>query len=56
MPQSKALDSLLILEFGKEFEMLFSSDLPVISEIVKPEVFETLLKLDPRNLHGRKGG
>jgi diadenylate cyclase len=45
MPQSKALDSLLILEFGKEFEMLFSSDLPLISEIVKPEVFEILLKL-----------
>lgn len=45
MPQSRALDNLLILEFGKEFEVLFSSDLPVISEIVKPEVFETLLKL-----------
>jgi diadenylate cyclase len=45
MPQSRALDNLLILELGKEFEVLFSSDLPVISEIVKPEVFETLLKL-----------
>ena len=45
MPHSRALDNLLILEFGKEFEVLFSSDLPVISEIVKPEVFETLLKL-----------
>jgi diadenylate cyclase len=45
MPQSRALDNLLILEFGKEFEVLFSSDLPVISEIAKPEVFETLLKL-----------
>jgi diadenylate cyclase len=45
MPQSRALDNLLILEFGKEFEVLFSSDLPVISEIVKPEVFEILLKL-----------
>src|SRR4030042_1967074 len=45
MPQSKALDNLLILEFGKELEVLSSSDLPVISEIVRPEVFETLLKL-----------
>ncbi len=45
MPQSKALDSLLILEFGKEFEILSSSDLPVISEIVRPEVFETVLTL-----------
>jgi DNA integrity scanning protein DisA with diadenylate cyclase activity len=45
MPQSKALDNLLILEFGKEFEVLSSSDLPVISEIVRPEVFETVLSL-----------
>jgi DNA integrity scanning protein DisA with diadenylate cyclase activity len=45
MPQSKALDNLLILEFGKEFELLSSSDLPVISEIVRPEVFETVLNL-----------
>jgi diadenylate cyclase len=56
MPQSKALDSLLILEFGKEFEMLFSSDLPVISEIVKPEVFETLLKLTLEiSMEGKEG-
>jgi DNA integrity scanning protein DisA with diadenylate cyclase activity len=56
MPQSKALDSLLILEFGKEFEMLFSSDLPVISEIVKPEVFETLLKLALEiSMEGKEG-
>jgi DNA integrity scanning protein DisA with diadenylate cyclase activity len=45
MPQLKALDNLLILEFGKEFEILSSSDLPVISEIVKPEVFEAVLNL-----------
>ena len=45
MHQSKALDNLLILEFGKEFELLSSSDLPVISEIVRPEVFETVLNL-----------
>ena len=45
IPQSKALDNLLILEFGKEFEIISSSDLPVLSEIVMPEVFETILTL-----------
>jgi diadenylate cyclase len=45
IPQTKVLDSLIILEFGKEFEIISSSDLPVISEIVRPEVFETLLSL-----------
>jgi len=45
IPQIKALDNLLILEFGKEFEIISSSDLPVISEIVRPEVFETVLSL-----------
>ncbi len=56
MPQTKALDNLLILEFGKEFEVLFSSDLPVISEIVKPEVFETVLKLALEiSMEGKEG-
>jgi len=45
IPQSKSLDNLLILEFGKEFEIISSSDLPVLSEIVRPEVFETVLNL-----------
>jgi diadenylate cyclase len=45
IPQSKALDNLLILEFGKEFEIISSSDLPVLSEIVMPEVFEAALTL-----------
>jgi len=45
MPQSKLLDNLLILDFGKEFEILSSADLPIISEIVRPEVFEAVLKL-----------
>ncbi len=43
--RSKALDNLLILEFGREFEIISSSDLPVLSEIVMPEVFETVLSL-----------
>ncbi len=45
IPQSRALDNLLILEFGKEFEIISSSDLPILSEIVRPEVFETALDL-----------
>lgn len=45
MPQTKLLDNLLILDFGKEFEILSSAELPVISEIVRPEVFEAVLKL-----------
>ena len=45
IPQLKALDNLLILEFGVEFEIIGSSDLPVLSEIVLPEVFNTILSL-----------
>jgi diadenylate cyclase len=45
IPQTKVLDNLIILEFGKEFELISSADLPVISEIVRPEVFETALSL-----------
>lgn len=45
IPRSKVLDNLLVLEFGKEFELLASSDLPVLSEIVMPEVFESVLNL-----------
>jgi DNA integrity scanning protein DisA with diadenylate cyclase activity len=45
IPQTKVLDNLLVLEFGKEFEIISTSDLPVISEIVMPEVFDALLTL-----------
>jgi DNA integrity scanning protein DisA with diadenylate cyclase activity len=56
IPQSKALDNLLILEFGKEFEIIASSDLPVISEIVKPEVFDALLGLALEiSIEGKEG-
>jgi diadenylate cyclase len=56
IPRSKALDNLLILEFGKEFEMLSSSDLPVLSEIVMPEVFDALLSLALEiSIEGREG-
>jgi DNA integrity scanning protein DisA with diadenylate cyclase activity len=56
IPQIKVLDNLLILEFGKEFEILSSSDLPVISEIVRPEVFETVLSLALElSIEGKEG-
>jgi DNA integrity scanning protein DisA with diadenylate cyclase activity len=56
IPQTKVLDNLLILEFGKEFEIISSSDLPVISEIVRPEVFETVLSLALEiSIEGKEG-
>jgi DNA integrity scanning protein DisA with diadenylate cyclase activity len=56
IPQSKVLDNLVILEFGKEFELIASSDLPVLSEIVMPEVFDTLLNLALEiSLEGKEG-
>jgi diadenylate cyclase len=56
IPQSKVLDNLLILEFGKEFDLIASSDLPVLSEIVMPEVFDTLLNLALElSLEGKEG-
>ena len=56
IPQTKALDNLLVLEFGKEFEIISSSDLPVISEIVRPEVFETVLNLAlDLSIEGKEG-
>ena len=56
IPQTKALDNLLILEFGKEFEIVSSSDLPIISEIAMPEVFDALLTLALElSLEGKEG-
>jgi diadenylate cyclase len=56
IPQTKVLDNLLILEFGKEFEIISSTDLPVISEIVRPEVFETILNLALEiSIEGKEG-
>jgi DNA integrity scanning protein DisA with diadenylate cyclase activity len=56
IPQTKLLDNLIILEFGKEFELVSSADLPVISEIVKPEVFDTVLRLALEiSIEGKEG-
>jgi diadenylate cyclase len=58
IPQSKTLDNLLILEFGGEFEIISSSDLPSLADIVMPEVFETVLnlalELSTKGKEGRK--
>lgn len=58
IPQLKALDNLLILEFGREFEIISSSDFPVLSDIVRPEVFDTImtiaLELSSEGKEGRK--
>ncbi len=54
--QSRVVDNLVILDFGKEFEIIASSDLPVISEIVRPEVFETVLNLALQiSIEGKEG-
>lgn len=42
-PRSSILDTLIILDLGKEIEMISTANLPVVSEIVKPEVFDALL-------------
>jgi DNA integrity scanning protein DisA with diadenylate cyclase activity len=42
-PKSSSLDTLIILDLGKEIEMISTASLPVVSEIVKPEVFDALL-------------
>ncbi len=54
--QSRVVDNLVILDFGKEFEIIASSDLPVVSEIVRPEVFETVLSLALEiSIEGKEG-
>ncbi len=42
-PRSPFLDTLIVLDLGKELEMISTSNLPVVSEVVKPEVFDALL-------------
>jgi DNA integrity scanning protein DisA with diadenylate cyclase activity len=42
-PKAPVLDTLIALDLGKELEMIATSNLPVVSEVVKPEVFDALL-------------
>jgi diadenylate cyclase len=50
------LDTLIILEIGKELEILSTTDLPVVSEVVKPEVFDRILSIALElSTEGREG-
>ncbi len=50
------LDTLIILEIGKELEILSTTDLPVVSEVVKPEVFDRILGIALElSTEGREG-
>ncbi|UCD70615.1 MAG: diadenylate cyclase [Syntrophobacterales bacterium] len=50
------LDTLIILEIGKELEILSTTDLPVVSEVVKPEVFDRTLGIALElSTEGREG-
>jgi len=50
------LDTLIILEIGKELEILSTTDLPVVSEVVKPEVFDGILSIALElSTEGREG-
>jgi DNA integrity scanning protein DisA with diadenylate cyclase activity len=50
------LDTLIILEIGKELEILSTTDLPVVSEVVKPEVFDRMLGIALElSTEGREG-
>ena len=50
------LDTLIILEIGKELEILSTTNLPVVSEVVKPEVFDRILGIALElSTEGREG-
>ena len=50
------LDTLIVLEIGKELEILSTTDLPVVSEVVKPEVFDRILSIALElSTEGREG-
>lgn len=50
------LDTLIVLEIGKELEILSTTDLPAVSEVVKPEVFDRILSIALElSTEGREG-
>jgi DNA integrity scanning protein DisA with diadenylate cyclase activity len=50
------LDTLIILEIGKELEILSTTDLPVVAEVVKPEVFDRIFGIALElSTEGREG-
>ncbi len=51
-----ALDSTIVLEIGREFEMISSDDVRNLSENIKPAIFEAVLNLTVEIAHqGREG-
>ena len=60
VPRFEYLDSLFVLDVGKEFEILTSEDISDITEVGYPEVFGTLLtialELAAQGREGRKVG
>jgi len=50
------LDSVIVLDIGREFEMISSADVRSLSETVKPAIFEAVLNLAVEIAHqGREG-
>ncbi len=51
-----ALDSVIVLDIGREFEMMSSADVRNLSENIKPAIFEAVLNLAVELAHqGREG-
>jgi len=51
-----ALDSIIVLDIGREFEMMSSADVRSLSENIKPAIFEAVLNLAVELAHqGREG-
>lgn len=56
VPELGSLDSLVVLDIGREFEMILSSDVRSLSEHIKPAIFEGALNLAVELAHqGREG-
>jgi DNA integrity scanning protein DisA with diadenylate cyclase activity len=56
VPELGTLDSIMVLDIGREFEMISSSDVRSLAENVKPAIFEAVLNLAVELAHeGREG-
>jgi len=56
VPELGSLDSLIVLDIGREFEMISSADVRSLSEHIKPAIFEAALNLAVELAHqGREG-
>ena len=56
IPELGTLDSIIMLDIGREFEMISSTDVRNLAENVKPAIFEAVLNLAVQLAHeGREG-